>query len=160
MDMKKEIAGALRKLEYGVYVVTMGKGSSGNAFTASWVSQVSSEPPLVALAVHDKHQSSRLIGSHGAFVVNFIAQNHADVAKTYYGPAESGYEKLKDSSVQDSPVTGTAMLNGADGYLECRIVSTVPTGNHTLYIGEVVSGQIRPDTQILTTSASKLHYAG
>ena len=32
--MTKEIQKVLRKLEYGVYVVTMGKGSQDNAFTA------------------------------------------------------------------------------------------------------------------------------
>ena len=65
----KTVLATLRKLEYGIYVVTMGKGNAGNAFTASWVSQVSSAPPMVALAVHNKHQSSRLLQEHGAFVL-------------------------------------------------------------------------------------------
>jgi flavin reductase (DIM6/NTAB) family NADH-FMN oxidoreductase RutF len=160
MDTGKVIASALRKLEYGVYVVSMGKGTAGNAFTASWISQVSSEPPMISLAVHNKHQSSRLIDSHGAFVVNIIAQNHAEVAKTYYGPAESGYEKLKDSTVQESPATGTAMLQGVDGFLDCKVVNTVIVGNHTLFLAEVVAAEIQSDTQILTSSSSKLHYAG
>jgi flavin reductase (DIM6/NTAB) family NADH-FMN oxidoreductase RutF len=160
MDATKQIATALRKLEYGVYVVTMGKGTAGNGFTASWISQVSSEPPMVSLAVHNKHQSSRLIAGHGAFVINMIAQNQVEVAKTYYGPAESGYERLKNSSVNDSPVTGTAMLDGAAGFLDCKIVNSIVVGNHTLFIAEVVAAEIRTDTPILTSSSSKLHYAG
>jgi flavin reductase (DIM6/NTAB) family NADH-FMN oxidoreductase RutF len=160
MDTTKQIATALRKLEYGVYVVTMGKGTAGNGFTASWIAQVSSEPPMVSLAVHNKHQSSRLIAGHGAFVINMIAQNQVEVAKTYYGPAESGYERLKNSSVNDSPVTGTAMLDGAAGFLDCKIVNSIEVGNHTLFIAEVVAAEIRTDTPILTSSSSKLHYAG
>lgn len=160
MTVDKTITTALRKLEYGVYVVSMGKGTAGNAFTASWISQVSSEPPMVAVAVHNKHQSSRLIESHGAFVINLLAQTHGEVAKIYYGPAESGYVKFKDAQVADSPATGTAMINGADGFLDCKIVNKVAVGNHTLFIAEVLAADIHNDSPVLSTSNSKLHYAG
>lgn len=160
MTTDKKLAAALRKLEYGVYVVSTGKGTSGNAFTASWVSQISSEPPLVALAVHDKHQSSRMIDQSGSFVINIIASNHVEVAKTYYGPAESGYGKLKDSHVTDSPATGTAMIPGTDGFLDCRVVNKVAAGNHMLFIAEVLAGEALNDLPVLSSSNSKLHYAG
>lgn len=156
----KSIPATLRKLEYGIYVVTMGKGNAGNAFTASWVSQVSSAPPMVALAVHNKHQSSRLLQEHGAFVINLVDKDQLAVAQTYYGPAESGYEKLKHATVKPSPVTGTAMLDGAIGFLECRIVKMVPAGNHTLLLAEVVAGESTGDHPLLTTTSGKLHYAG
>ncbi|PWB73631.1 flavin reductase [candidate division GN15 bacterium] len=156
----KNVSAALRRLEYGVYVVTMGKGNAGNAFTASWVTQVSSAPPMIALAVHNKHQSSQLLQEKGAFVLNIIDKDQVAVAKTYYGPAESGYEKLKHASLKVSPVTGTAMLDGATGYLDCRIVKMVPAGNHTLVLADVVAGEADGERPILTTTSSRLHYAG
>ena len=157
----KDVQKVLKKFEYGVYVVTMGKGTEGNAFTASWVSQVSSEPPMVALSVHNKHQSSPLIKENQAFVVNLIDQNQEAVAKTYYGPAESGYNKLKSSSVADSPATGTPLIPGAIGYLDCLVVKTVDTGNHTLFIAKVKAASLDDNvSQLMTTSNSKLHYTG
>lgn len=157
----KDIAKVLRKLEYGVYVVTMGKGQDGNAFTASWLTQVSSEPPMVALAVHNAHQSSALLAQHKAFVVNLIGAGQEGVVKTYYGPAESGYRKLKATSVADSPATGTPMVPGAIGYLDCEIVNSVKAGNHTVFIGEVKAAVLDDDkTSLMTTTNSKLHYAG
>ncbi|UCD62700.1 MAG: flavin reductase [Candidatus Zixiibacteriota bacterium] len=157
----KDIQKVLRKLEYGVYVVTMGRGQDGNAFTASWVMQVSSDPPMIALAVHGKHQSSRLINEHKAFAVNLIGAEQEAVAKTYYGPAESGYEKLKGSSVVDAPVTGTPLIPGALGYLDCVLVDTVAAGNHTVFIGRVKAASLDNETaRVMTTSSSNLHYAG
>ena len=47
--MSQDARKVLRKLEYGVYIVTMGRGQSGNALTASWLTQVSSEPLMIAL---------------------------------------------------------------------------------------------------------------
>ena len=156
-----DITEVMKKLEYGVYVVTMGRGTEGNAFTASWVSQVSSEPPMVAVSVHNKHQSSRLIKDNKAFVVNLIGQGQEAVAKAYYGPAESGYEKLAASSVEDSPSTGTPLIPGAIGYLDCIVVDQVQVGNHTLFVGSVKAASMDDNIkQLMTTTNSKLHYTG
>jgi len=160
MAQDKDIAKVLRKLEYGVYVVSMGKGENGNAFTASWLGQVSSEPPMVAIAVHNAHQSMPLIEKAGAFVVNLIAADQEEFAKSYYGPAESGYDKLKAKDIKDSPVTGSPLLNGAAGYLDCKVVTQLKTGNHTLFVGEVVAAIYTGDSPILSTTNSKLVYAG
>ncbi len=157
----KDISKILKKLSYGIYVVTMGDGTEGNAFTASWVMQVSSEPPMIAVSVHNKHQSARLLKSSGAFVVNLIGKGQDDVVKTYFGPAESGYEKLKNSSVSDSPATKTPLIPGAIGYLDCEIADTVNAGNHTVFIGEVKASELDDtSTELLTTSNSKMHYIG
>lgn len=160
MTDPKVISRVLRKLEYGVYVVTMGKGNDGNAFTASWVCQVSSQPPMIVLAVHNKHQSARLLNALDAFALNLIPEGQEAVAKTYYGPAESGYEKLKAKHVTDAPGTGTALLSGVMGYVDCRIVNRVPCGNHTLFIGEVIAANLETDGRILTTERTGLVYTG
>ena len=160
MADEKKIKQVLRKLEYGVYIVTMGKGEDGNAFTGSWIMQVSSEPLMVAIAIHNKHQSARLLKEHDSYVVNLLPDSALNTAKAYFGPAESGYDKLKAKDVKDSPGTGTPILNGALGYIDCRIVNRVQTGNHTLYIGEVVEANLDADNPIMTTSNSRLHYTG
>lgn len=158
--MADDIKKVLRKFEYGVYVVTMGKGEDGNAFTASWVTQVSSDPPMVAIAVHKKRQSIPMLKEHGAFVLNLIGEGQEGVAKSFYGPAESGYDKLKARTLRESPATGTALLQGILGYVDCTIVTTVDTGNHVLFIGEVKAAGLDTDTQILTGTNSGLRYTG
>ena len=155
-----DIAKVLKKFEYGVYVVTMGKGQEGNAFTASWLTQCSSEPPMIALAVHNKHQSNPRIKKAGAFAVNLIEQGQDGVAKTYYGPAESGYDKLQGTSVTSSPVTHSPLIPGSCGYLDCQIVETVKAGNHTLFIAEIKAAKYESDKHIMTTHNSKLVYTG
>ncbi|KAA3634498.1 MAG: flavin reductase [Calditrichaeota bacterium] len=157
----KDISKVLKRLEYGVYVVTMGKGTEGNAFTASWVMQVSSEPPMIAIAVHNKHQSARLISQANGFAVNLIGKGQDEVVKAYYGPAESGYNKLEGTSVKDSPITKTPLIPGAIGYFDCELKETVKAGNHSVFIGEIKAAELDDDvTELLTTSNSKMHYLG
>ena len=155
-----EIKKVLQKFEYGIYIISMGNGNEGNAFTASWLTQVSSEPHIVALSVHNKHQSTRLLVEHRSFVVNLLAEGQEGVAKTYFGPAESGYEKLKSANITNAPVSGSPIINGAAGYLDCRIINSVLAGNHTVYFGEVKAAVLDQNKQIMTTSNSNLKYAG
>lgn len=158
--MSKDIGKALKKMEYGVYVVTLGQGSNGNAFTASWLTQVSAEPPMIALAVHNKHQSCPQLKDNGSFVINMIAAGEEVVAQRYYGPAESGYEKLKSAAIQTAPVTGCAILNGTVAYLECKISNSVSVENHTVFIAEIVGGKVEKNSPILTSENSNLKYSG
>jgi flavin reductase (DIM6/NTAB) family NADH-FMN oxidoreductase RutF len=161
MPSENNIKKVLRKLEYGVYVVSMGKGNEGNAFTASWVAQVSSEPPMVMISVKNEHKSVPILQEHGAFVVNFVERDHDTVVKRYYGPAESGYAKLQTADIEPSPVTKTPVLNTLKGYLDCRIVETIAAGNHTLFIGEVMAAFIDDiDAVLMSSYNSKLRYAG
>ena len=75
--IKKE---ALRLFTYGLYAVTCGVGDERNAFTANWLSQVSFEPPLVALSVENASASLAIIRRAGGFVVNVFAADQRGLA--------------------------------------------------------------------------------
>ena len=44
---------ALRTFTYGLYAISCVEGETVNMFTANWLSQVSFEPPLVAVSVEN-----------------------------------------------------------------------------------------------------------
>jgi flavin reductase (DIM6/NTAB) family NADH-FMN oxidoreductase RutF len=160
MAKDKKISSVLAKLEYGIYVVSMGEGTEGNAFTASWLTQVSSEPPTVIVAINNKHQSARLLKEQSCFAVNILPEGQEGVARTYYGPAESGYRKLEATPVTPAPVTGCPLIGGSVGFLDCKIVKRVPIGNHTVFFGEVVAAELEKDVNILTSTSGGMRYSG
>ena len=160
MSREKEISKVLAKLEYGIYVVTMGKGKSGNAFTASWLTQVSNEPPMVIVSIKNSHQSAKLLNELDAFAVNILPQGEEAIAKTYYGPAESGYAKLESTTLKDSPETGSPIIPGSVGFLDCKVVKRVPAGNHTVFFGEVKAAELEKDVNVMSSTNAKLRYAG
>jgi flavin reductase (DIM6/NTAB) family NADH-FMN oxidoreductase RutF len=160
MTIEKDTLRVLAKLEYGVYVVSMGKGAEGNAFTASWVSQVASQPATVVVSINNKHQSARILKESDCFVVNLLGKGAEGVAKAYYGPAESGYKKLDGVNLKEAPATGCPIIPGGVGYLDCKVVKRVPVGNHTVFFGEILAAELESDAEILTSSASKMRYLG
>lgn len=160
MSSETDILKVLTKLEYGVYVVTIGNGDNNNAFTASWLTQVASSPPMIVLSIHNKHQSGRLLSEQDCLAVNLLSKNSESVARTYYGPAEAGYRKLDGVNTTPAPETGCPLIPGAVGYLDCRVQKRIPAGNHTVFMAEVVAAKLKTDCDILTGNFSRLRYAG
>ncbi len=52
---------ALRLFTYGLYAVTSAQGDDINAFTANWLTQVSFEPPLLAVSIENNSKSLPMI---------------------------------------------------------------------------------------------------
>src|SRR5258707_1626117 len=76
---KKE---ALRLFTYGLYAVTPGDATRWNAFTANWLSQVSFDPPLVAVSVENASVSLPIIRATRHFAVNVLTAEQRELAGT------------------------------------------------------------------------------
>ncbi len=131
----------LRAIPYGLYAIGVGSGERRNAFTANWVMQCSAEPVLLAVAVENEGASVALMHASGAFSVNLFAADQRREAARLARPAARVPDKLAEFETRDGE-TGAPLLTGALGYLECRIVSAVPAGDHTLFLGEVVAAGV------------------
>jgi flavin reductase (DIM6/NTAB) family NADH-FMN oxidoreductase RutF len=126
-------------MTYGIYVLTTFHEQSINGMIASWVSQVSYDPPLVMVAVHPNRYSHQLIGDSGCFALHILLRNQKDLLNRFKGiDPEAKFRSLQWSK----GTTGCPILQDCLGYLECIVRDTHSPGNHTLFIGEVVDGQI------------------
>jgi len=66
---------ALRNMTYGIYVLTTAHEEKINGMIASWVSQVSYDPPLIMVAVHPNRYSNGMIRESGAFVLHILSES-------------------------------------------------------------------------------------
>ena len=95
MDLQaKKIA--LRKIPHGVYIVGVKQGSQLNAFTATWLTQVSFTPPLVALGIKKDSSSFEMIKHDRVFSVNLLGKDQKPIAEHFVKPATVAGEKLKE----------------------------------------------------------------
>lgn len=130
---------ALGAMVHGIYVLTTSHEDEVNGMIASWVSQISFNPPLVAVAVHPHRYSHRLIEKSGAFALHAIARDQKDLLKLFKGPDPAG----KFAPIGWSKgMTGSPLLKDCLAYVDCRVKMILNPGNHTLFIGEVVDGRL------------------
>ncbi len=123
------------------YIITTGNKAKYTAMAASWVMPVSMHPPLVAVSVAPKRYTYELLREAGEFAVNIMDYKYYKEV-SYVGTvsgreeedklAKAGLTKM-DAKRIDCPVVAEATA-----ILECRVVSEVGTGDHVLFIGEVL----------------------
>lgn len=149
----------LEAFPYGLYAIGVREGGERNAFTANWVMQCSFDPPLVAVAVENDGKSIGMMRSSKVFSVNVFDASQRREAGRLARPAAKAPDKLSEVRCVDG-VTGAPLLEDSLGYVECRIVSECPAGDHTLFIGEVVEAGVFHEGKALEIHEAGYSYAG
>lgn len=146
--MKNEILKNMAHMTYGLYVLATRFESTINGMIASWVSQVSYDPPLFMVAVHPNRYSHDLLAKSGHFALHILAREQKDLLARFKGPDVG--EKFASIAWEDG-ATGCPILADCIGCLECRITQSMTPGNHTLFIGEVVNAVFNDEKTPLCT---------
>lgn len=146
--MKKEWLPAFGQMTYGIYVLTTRHRDIINGMIASWVTQVSYEPPLVMAALHPKRYSRHLVEKSRVFALHVLERSRKDLLPRFKGPDPAG---KSDGLSWETKVTGAPILTDCPAWLELEVRESLEPGNHTLYIGEVVNAGGRDGDPPLTT---------
>ena len=132
---------ALDTFPYGVYIVTCRAPSGMNGLTVAWAMQVSLDPALVAIAVHQKWHSHRILSDGNYFIVHVLAENQAALGK-FFGTTH-GWNTDKFENVECKPgISDIPVVAGCKAVIECKKIREWAVGDHTLFIGEVVSSHV------------------
>ena len=151
---------ALRKIPHGVYVIGLKQDSQLNAFTATWLTQVSFTPPLVALGIRKDSHSFEMIKVGRVFSVNLLGKDQKAIAEHFVKPATVIGEKLKDVRHRAGK-TGAPVLEDAIAYFECEVREIANEyGDHAIIIGEVIDAGVHKDEPALTLMDTGWHYGG
>lgn len=128
-------------LSTGVYIVTARAGDRINGMTAAWVSQVSFNPKLVAVSIAEQRFTYGLIKASGRFCINAMAGDGIEIARHFGFKSGRTIDKFKDVDYTLT-ANGIPALSKAFAYMECDVVNTLDTGDHTLFIGSVSDCQV------------------
>jgi len=117
-----------------------------NVMTVDWHMPVSIKPPLYAVAVTKKAYTHKLIEESGEFVVNFIQKELAPQAKFIGLHSGKNVDKFKETGLTKEPsdMVITPRIKEAYAHIECKLISTHKTGDHSIFIGEVLATRADP----------------
>ncbi len=155
--MKKEWLTAFSQMTYGIYVLTVKCDDTFNGMIASWVTQVSYEPPLIMVAVHPNRYSHGLIDKSNAFVLHVLDKSQKEMLKRFKGPDP---EKKFSGISWETYKTGAPILKDCIAWFELQVKERHDPGNHTLFIGEVINSRVNPAGTPLCTLEYDGMYVG
>lgn len=155
--MEKEWLTAFGQMTYGIYALTTAVEDNINGMIASWVSQVSYDPPLIMVAVHPNRYSHQIITQGKCFALHVLPKDPKDFLKRFKGPDPMA--KFSDIEWKKGK-TGSPILRDCIAWLECEVVSSYDPGNHTLFIGKVVAAQSVAEALAMSTADYDGAYIG
>jgi flavin reductase (DIM6/NTAB) family NADH-FMN oxidoreductase RutF len=151
----------LRHFSYGLYVVTVAADGEEHGMTANWVTQAAFEPPMVAVAVENTSQTIEMIRDAHHFALSVLHDGQRELAGRLGRSSGQAPEKLKGVRTKPAPGTGSPVLADCLGWVECRVISALPAGDHTLVLGEVVgAGVENGEAKPLILQAAGFKYSG
>jgi len=134
---------ALWNFCYGVYVVTSCDGDSHNGFIANTCFQVSANPPRIAVSVNKENLTHEYIEKSKVLGISVLDQETPMKFIGLFG-FKSGRDVDKLSQVQSKKgTTGCRLVTeNALSILEAKVVNQVDAGTHSVFIAEVVNGEV------------------
>ena len=155
-QLKKQV---LRTFTYGLYAVSCANEGEVNAFTANWLSQVSFDPPLVAVSIENNTKSLPMILRSRTFVINVLRSGDRELAGQLGKSALKQPEKMNNVEYTLGP-GGAPILRNALGWVACEVKHTIEAGDSTLVIAEVVEVDMQGEGQPLTMNEAGFRHAG
>jgi flavin reductase (DIM6/NTAB) family NADH-FMN oxidoreductase RutF len=157
-DPQKQLAAALGRVPSGLFILTVRNGDSETGMLASWVQQCSFEPPRVSVALGRTRPITTWLPEGALFALNILDDTQTDMISHFGRGFELGQPAFTGIEVSRLP-SGLPVLDEALAYLECQVAGRIPTGDHDLFLGQVVGGRLLAQGQpMVHVRKSGAHY--
>jgi len=131
------------------YVLATSIDASGkpNAIGLGWWTITSWEPQMIAISVGLTRYSRQCIDDCKEFVLCFPSEELKEGAWLCGTKSGKDIDKLKEAGLETVPakVVKPPIIGGSTVAFECKVVSQLETGDHILYVGQVVAIHGTPD---------------
>jgi flavin reductase (DIM6/NTAB) family NADH-FMN oxidoreductase RutF len=117
-----------------------------HAMTVNSFTSVSLEPVLVLVCIDSTARFHAAVLQSGTWGVSVLAAHQEAVSREFATRGRDRSEQFANVPVHAGGVTGVALVDGALATLECRTVSTLEAGDHTVLVGEVLALDVPDET--------------
>lgn len=145
--VKKEIP--LRNFQYLLHplnstlVTTRGKDGKANVLAVAWIMPVSVDPPYLAMSLRPQRYSYKLLMETGEFVVNIPTFQLAKQVVFCGRKSGRDHDKFKETKLKRRKAKNVSppVIKECVAHLECKLERTIELGDHTLFVGKVISAR-------------------
>ena len=145
-DLYRRISGSFPT---GVVIVATldAEGRPRGLLTQAYLG-LSTEPPLMLIALDRTSRTLPALRQHGAFVLNFLRAGSEDLATLFASKSDG---KFRDVRWSPSPeARGAPIIRDACvAYAACTVTQTIEAGDHWLFVGSVEAGEAFGGTPLM-----------
>ena len=130
-----------------VLATTVNAEGKPNAIGLGWWTFTSWEPPMIAISVGHARYSHECLDACKEFVLCFPSAELARPAWKSGRASGRTFDKFGEGGLVAVPAKQVKppVIEGSTAAFECKVVSQLDTGDHTLYVADVVEMHGSPD---------------
>lgn len=140
-----------RNFSYGVYVVSTLDGTRPTGCVANSIMQITSSPATVAVSMNHDNYTNACMKRAGVFSVSILSEQSDPALIGQFG-FQSGRDVNKFDGISFEEHESLPVLSDCCGYLICRIIDQMETDTHTVFLGEVIDGDVKGTVPAMTYS--------
>lgn len=141
VKVEPKLAYRLLHPRHTVLVTCADEAGKANIITLAWSMPTSQDPPMVAMSIAPRRLSHKMIEKTGEFVINVPTMDI--VKETLFCGRISG---RKCDKFKEAPLTTLhakkvrpPIIKECIAHLECKLIEKITTGDHTLFVGKVLT---------------------
>jgi flavin reductase (DIM6/NTAB) family NADH-FMN oxidoreductase RutF len=141
-----QLEAVLGRVPSGLFILTLRHAGEETGMLVSWVMQAGFDPPMVTVAVKQDRDVARWLAAEEPFVLNMLGENQKALLSHFgrgFKPGQSPFAGLNVVRTAD----GLPVLADALGYLQCQPKAHVDSGDHRIFLAEVVAGKMAAEAQ-------------
>jgi flavin reductase (DIM6/NTAB) family NADH-FMN oxidoreductase RutF len=127
----------ISRLASGVTIITTRHKGRDYGLTASAVTSLSLDPPMLLICANKASATQKAIKESGVFAVNILPEDQSQLARHFTSPQPDKFAGLNVSY----GALGVPLLDDMLATIECRVTEIVSGGTHSVFLAEVEAAQ-------------------
>ena len=130
-----------------VIAIAREPGGKCNPITLGWTMITSASPPMMAVSIGLTRHSLEVFRQAGEFVIAMPSEHQVQETLLFGTRSGRDCDKFAEAGTKLQPAgkVDCVLLAEAVANFECRKVAELATGDHVLFVGEIVCSHVHPD---------------
>jgi flavin reductase len=128
---------AMSRLAGAVHIVTTAGSAGLGGITASAVTSITVEPPMMLFCINKTSPSAQRILENGVFCINTLSSADQPLSDIFAGRTDQHLEERFATGAWTKLATGAPVLDSALASFDCRLVEAKEVTTHLVMIGVV-----------------------
>lgn len=139
-------------LDREVWLVTSHDGSQRGGLIATHVGPLTIVPemPRLMVGLAHQHRTWELVQASKCFTLHLLSEDNLDLVWRFGLQSSRDVDKFAELDTGQAP-SGCPVLRDTVGWLDCRTETQLNIGDRTLFIAEVMQGEVTQFAPPLTT---------
>jgi flavin reductase (DIM6/NTAB) family NADH-FMN oxidoreductase RutF len=129
---------AMRAWTTGVAIVTAVHEGQQYGMTVNSFTSISLEPPLISVTLKQLTHTHDLVVKSGLFAITILAAEQNELSERFAGKVPVMTNRFDSVQTDKLAIDAPIFKNGL-AYFNCRVVNSIPVGENTLFVAEVIA---------------------